>query len=87
MATAPSIPASAPRLNLDLPRPRGAPISSMGSRGALQLLPPPPERKSKLAEELEKAGKPDCRTAYADKGLIAVVPLTVDAVKGTGCKW
>jgi hypothetical protein len=87
VATAPSVPASAPRLNLDLPRPRGAPISSMGSRGALQLLPPPPERKSKLAEELEKAGKPDCRTAYADKGLVAVVPLTVDAVKGTGCKW
>jgi len=87
VATAPSLPASAPRLNLELVRPRGGAISSMGSRGLLPLVPHPPEAKTKLAEDLEKAGKPDCRTAYGGLGLLAVVPLAVDAVRDKGCKW
>ena len=53
----------------------------------LQLLPRPPERKPKLAEEIEKAAKPDCRTEYANAGLLAVIPLTRDALRDKGCKW
>ncbi|MBL0150085.1 MAG: hypothetical protein IPP87_15820 [Ideonella sp.] len=87
VATAPTLPASAPRLNLDLPRARGGEISSRGSMGLLQLLPRPPETKSKLTEGIEKAAKPDCRNAYAGLGLLAVLPLAVDAVRDKGCKW
>jgi hypothetical protein len=59
-----------------------------GSRGVLNLVPPPPiERKDKLAEDIAKAAKPDCRTAYAGMGLLAVVPLVASAVGNGGCNW
>ena len=90
VATAPSAPASAPRLNLELARPRGGEISREGSRGVLQLLPHPPERKSKLAEDIANAAKKDCKQAYSGMGILAALPLAVDAVKSnaaTGCKW
>jgi hypothetical protein len=87
LASAPSTPASAPRLNLELPRPRGGEISSRGSMGVLSLLPRPPETKSKLTEGIEKAAKPDCKDAYAGLGLLAAVPLAADALRGKGCKW
>ena len=83
----PPLPASAPRLNLELPRLRGGELSGRGGRGLLPLLPPLPERKSKLTEGIEKAARPDCRTAHSDKGLLAVVPLVGDAVKDKGCRW
>jgi hypothetical protein len=41
----------------------------------------------KLARDIEKAGKADCRKAYAGGGLLAVVPLAADALRGQGCKW
>lgn len=89
VATPPSVPASAGKLDLQPPRAMGGPVSSQGSRGLLNLAPPPPERKSKLAEDIEKAAREDCRKAYADKGLLAVVPLINDATKpgSRGCKW
>jgi hypothetical protein len=59
-----------------------------GSRGILPLqVPLPPERKSKLSEQLEKAIKPDCRNAYADMGLLAVPALVAGAVADVGCRW
>jgi hypothetical protein len=85
VATAPSSPASAPRLNLDLARPRGGEISRQGSRGVLSLLPHPPE--NKLAKDIEKSAKPDCRDAYSGLGLLAAVPLALDAVRKDGCRW
>jgi hypothetical protein len=37
---------------------------------------------------MEKAGKPDCRAAYADKGLLAIVPLASSALGAdAGCRW
>ena len=90
VATAPSAPASAPRLNLDLPRTRGGETARESSRGVLQLLPHPPERKSKLAEDIAKAAKKDCKDAYGGMGILAAIPLALDAVKShsaTGCKW
>jgi len=89
VATPPSAPASAPRLNLELARPRGGELSRGGSAGVLPLLPRPPELSDKLARDIEKAAKGDCRTAHAGAGLLAVVPLAVDAVrnKDGGCKW
>lgn len=87
VATPASTAATPPRLNLNLPR--GGELSSRGSSGVLQLLPAPPERKSKLSEDLEKAAKEDCRKAYGEKvGLLAVVPLVLDAARSNkGCRW
>lgn len=87
VATAPSLPASAPRLNLELVRPRGGVISSQGSRGLLPMVPHPPEAKDKLAEDIAKAAKADCRKAYGQLGLAAVVPLAADALRDRGCRW
>ena len=87
VATPPSLPASAPRLNLDLVRPRGGAISAQGGSGLLQMLPHPPEAKSKLAEDIEKAAKADCRKAYGSLGLAAVIPLAADALRDKGCRW
>lgn len=59
-----------------------------GSRAVLALpVPPPPERKSKEAQALEKAIKPDCRTEYAALGLFAVPALLISAIADTGCRW
>jgi hypothetical protein len=61
-----------------------------GSRGVLNLIPPPPpvEKKDKLAEDIAKAAKPDCRTAYAGLGILAVVPLVASSVGNNGgCNW
>jgi hypothetical protein len=73
-------------LILDL-HPRSGPTLSRGSLGLLPLLPAPPERKSKLTEGMEKAAKPDCRTAYSDKGLLAAAPLAAAAIGDKGCRW
>lgn len=65
-------------------------MSSRGSSGVLDLLPTPPERKSKLSEDMEKAAREDCRKAYGEAlGLLAVVPLALDAAKSNnkGCRW
>jgi Meckel syndrome type 1 protein len=51
------------------------------------MLPQPPERKSKLEQSIENAANKDCRNAYAGAGILAVVPLAVDAARGKGCKW
>lgn len=89
VATPASNAASAvPRLNLELSRPRGGELSRGSARGALPLLPRPPELDDKLAREIQKSVKQDCRKAYAESGLLAVVPLAADALgKSGGCKW
>ena len=89
VATPASNAASAvPRLNLELSRPRGGELSRGGARGVLPVLPRPPELDEKLARDIEKAARIDCRKAYANAGLLAVVPLAADALGKTGaCKW
>ena len=78
-------PPGPPRLNLELPRPGTTP--GQAARGLLPVLPAPPAARSKLAEDIEKAAKKDCRTAYSGMGLLAVVPLARDSVKDNGCRW
>jgi len=82
-------PAAAPHLDLEAARQRAREIASGSYHGVVPVIPPPPpvERKSKLAQAIEKAAKPDCRDAYAGLGLLAVVPLTVATIGNGGCRW
>jgi hypothetical protein len=87
-----SPPAEAPRIDLDAARKKAAReivTEGTGSRGVFTIpAPPPVERKSKEASALEKAIKPDCRTAYADMGLLAVPVLVASAIAADGsCRW
>lgn len=88
VATPPSAPASAPQLNLQLPRSRGGALSALGSTGLLSVMPRPPEVQREAARVAEKPGQTDCRLAHARMGLLAVVPLAADALKAQGgCRW
>jgi hypothetical protein len=87
VATAPSAPASAPRLNLDLPMSQRGPVASSRSRALLELAPNPPELKTKLQKEMEKALREDCRKAYAENGLLALGGIALDALRAKGCKF
>jgi hypothetical protein len=44
-------------------------------------------RDEALGRNIERARPSDCRTAYADMGVLAVIPLAASAVTGKGCKW
>lgn len=48
---------------------------------------PPLQRDERLERAIERARRPDCKSAYSSLGLLAVIPLAKDAVTGTGCKW
>jgi malate synthase len=50
----------------------------------VDLLPQPPERKSKLEQSLEDAANKDCRKAYSNAGILAAVPRAIDAARGKG---
>jgi hypothetical protein len=79
-----------PKLDMEQIRQRAREIATegSGSPGFLPLqIPVPVEKKSKLADQLEKAIKPDCRNAYADMGLLAVPALVAGAVADVGCRW
>jgi hypothetical protein len=84
-------PGAAPAITAESLRKRAGEIAreGSGSSGVLNLVPPPPlpDRKDKLAEDIAKAAKPDCRTAYAGMGLLAVVPLVASTVGNGGCRW
>ena len=83
-------PGDGPHIDLDAARKKAAReivSEGSGSRGVFTV-PPPPERKSKAASALEKAIKPDCRTAYADMGLLAAPVLIASAIAADGsCRW
>ena len=80
-----------PPVTVESMKRRAREIAAEGSpsRGVLNMIPPPPvEKKDKLAEDIAKAAKPDCRTAYAGLGILAVVPLVASSVGNNGgCNW
>jgi hypothetical protein len=60
----------------------------VGQRALLPFpMPAPPERKTRTEEALDKARKPDCRTAYQDLGLLAAVPLLANEFGEGTCRW
>jgi hypothetical protein len=85
-------PGEASRIDLDAARKKAAREivrEGSGSRGVFTIPgPPPTEKKSKAAMAMEKALKPDCRTAYADMGLLAAPVLVASAISADGsCRW
>ena len=82
-----SPPPTAAREPLNLSLPRGAATSRQGASGLLSMVPIPPERKTRLEQEMEAAAKADCRKAHAGAGLLAIVPLVFDAARDKGCRW
>jgi hypothetical protein len=84
-------PAPAKSLDLDAAR-RSAREGANTGTGPRTLLPfptaPKPVPKSDMTKIFDKALKrPDCKDAYAEMGLAAVIPLVRDAIKQEGCKW
>ena len=79
-----------PAPSMDEMRRRASQLAREGS-GQRALLPFPmpavPERKTKTEEALDKARKPDCRTAYKDLGLLAAVPLLANEFGEGTCRW
>jgi hypothetical protein len=79
-----------PAIDLETARKRASQIAreGVGQRALLPFpMPAPPERKTRTEEALEKARKPDCRTAYKDLGLLAVVPLVANEFGEGSCRW
>ena len=80
----------APTLDLDAMRQRAGELarSGTGNRAVLPFpMPPVPPKKSKMETAIENARKPDCRTAYAQLGLAAVVPLIANEFGEGTCRW
>ncbi len=78
-----------PGIDLDAVRRRAREISGGGPRTVFPFpVAPQPVPKTKVQEAFDKAlKKNDCRDAYADMGLAAVVPLVLSAVRDDGCRW
>ena len=92
-AIAPTVNAPAlgksPGIDLDAVRRRAREIGGSGPRTVFPFpVAPQPVPKTKVQEAFDKAlKKNDCRDAYADMGLAAVVPLVLSAVREDGCRW
>ena len=95
-APAPSAPAdydptaAPPSVDLDAARRRAGQLAreGTGNRALLPFAMPPVQKpKSKLESAIENARKPDCRTAYKDLGLAAVVPLIANEFGEGNCRW
>ena len=79
-----------PSLDLDAIRNRAGQMAREGSgKRALLPFPMPPvaKPKSKLETAIEKARKPDCKDAYKDLGLAAIVPLIANEFGEGNCRW
>lgn len=78
-----------PRLDLDTLRQRAREIDSDANRRSSLFAGPKLPPKSKEQEIFDKALKEkDCRTAYADMGLLAIAPLIASALaEERKCKW
>jgi hypothetical protein len=81
--------ASPPGFDMDEAR-KTAHLIAKHRKDGLVALPrpePPLERDDRLGRAIERARRPDCKSAYSGLGLLAVIPLAKDAVTGSGCKW
>ncbi len=83
-------PGSGPGIDLEAARARARAVAreGTGNRALLPFaMPPAPERKTRMEDAIEKARKPDCKDAYKDLGLLAVVPLIANEFGEGNCRW
>ncbi len=88
-------PASTKSLDLDAARKsarEGGNESRNERSGPRTLLPFPTAPKAAVKSDITKIfdkalKRPDCKEAYSDMGLAALIPLVRDAIKQDGCKW
>ena len=77
-----------PSIDLEAAKKRATEIAREGTgQRAIFALPVPAKPKNKMEDAIEKARKPDCRKAYADMGLLAVVPLIANEFGEGNCRW
>ncbi|MBL8513111.1 MAG: hypothetical protein JNJ55_03895 [Betaproteobacteria bacterium] len=85
-----SPPAPLPKTDLDGIKERARQIAREGTgpRTAIPFFTAPPPPKKEMEKAFDKALKrPECKDAYSEMGLAAVIPLIRDAVTEKGCKW
>lgn len=81
----------------DCLRPRSSAVAA-ALRGPPHVAREPPQRdfsagiaplpvETPLGEEIQKSVRPDCSIAYSGLPLLAVIPLAIDTISGTGCRW
>lgn len=82
---------ASPHLDLDavrnMARESGRSAYPRPAPAANALATPAGENDTPLARAIGKAARPDCRTAHADAGLLALAYLAKDALLDKGCKW
>ena len=81
---------TAPSVDLDAIRIRAGELGRQGTGNRALLpfpMPPVPDRKTKMETAIENARKPDCRKAYAELGLAAIVPLIANEFGEGKCRW
>lgn len=83
-------PGAGPRIDLDRARASAREVAREGSGNRALLpfpMPPAPRKKSKEELAIENAWKPECKSAYKDMGLLAVVPLIANEFGEGNCRW
>jgi hypothetical protein len=78
---------TAPGVDVDAAKRRAGEMAREGSGQRALFAMPLPKPKNKMEEAIEKARKPDCRTAYANMGLLAIVPLVANEFGEGNCRW
>jgi hypothetical protein len=84
------VPGTGPRIDLEAARARARQMAreGTGNRALLPFaMPPVPKPKSREELAIEKAWKPDCKDAYKDLGLLAVIPLVANQFGEGTCRW
>lgn len=79
-----------PKTDLDRIKDQARNIARQGTgpRTAIPFFTAPPPPKKDTEKAFDKAlQRPDCKDAYAEMGLAAVIPLVRDALTEKGCKW
>jgi type IV secretory pathway VirB10-like protein len=86
-ATSAEVSANAPAFDIDAARTAARAVAREEGGGAQGGAALKETREEKLGRSIEKARRRDCKTAYAGMSLLAVIPLAIDTVTDTGCKW
>jgi hypothetical protein len=86
-ATPAEVPVNAPAFDIDAARTAARAVAKEEGSGMRSGATLKETREEKLGRSIEKARRHDCKTAYAGMSLLAVIPLAIDTVTDTGCKW